>query len=573
MTMSVRTPTLAVFLSLLIVACVPSDDAADDLTAEVFNEGPPILLGGGKTDLFDGELAAYGELPANSDFTAPLQVLFAPDDPVTTLEMTMIDRVRQARLDDSRTFGDDDNPYRIRYAVYNLRNPDILEKLGDAFEAGVDVRILIEARQLDPEKPWNTAHTYLAGRGFQIVADHRKMTHPGKTRPGSLIGIHGSGLMHLKTRLFETPEGASLLTGSLNPGDNAVLNEESLHLITDAYIVGRYQDAYERVLTGQPFDNQWHGERPINVLFTPAKTGLRAGTQILRWLEDEKEQILLMVFSLRNFNADGIEDSLVDILGRKVKEGVPVYVITDRKQSDGIDAQGNRLTSNDPTEDRLRAAGVPVYEAVNYATDFTAMHHKVAVLGKTRIRVITDASNWTQAGLGSQGRLARNIESVLFIDSRRLDQNRTGQRYLAQWTRVLSRYAHQSAELDRERPFEPVFADLTASPRWPKLPLQFHARATTSFGEEIRVVGSAPELGQWQVEGGVPLATDATSYPYWRSLAPTPMPLGATFEWKLLARHHSTGATRWETGPNLDGFVQPAALLPDLHLDLHTEWR
>ncbi|MFU8803130.1 MAG: phospholipase D-like domain-containing protein [Bradymonadaceae bacterium] len=568
---------LVLTLLISLAACQAEEIEAeldhDELASEVYEEGPPLLGEDGKEDRFGAGLLAYAELPMDADFDAPLQVLFAPDDPVTTLEITMIERVKFARQTDERTFGDGENPYKIRYAAYNLRNPDILEKLGDAHEAGVDVRVLIEARQLDPEKPWNIADTYLAERGFEIYPDQRELSAAEKDRPGSLIGIRGPGLMHFKTRLFETPEGTSLLTGSLNPGDNAVLNEETLHLITDEHVVARYQDAYERILHGQAFENEWHGERAVNVLFTPSSRGMRAGTQILRWLEEEQEQILIMVFSLRNLTADGIDGSLVDILGAKVRQGVPVYVITDRKQSDGVDANGNRLMWDDPTEDLLRAAGVPVYEAINYAGEFNAMHHKVAVLGKTRTRVITDASNWTLAGLGGKGRPAKNLESVLFIDSKRLDDNRTGRRYIAQWARVLSRYADQSVEVDGERPFDAVYADLTASPLWPSQDVHFTARAQTEFGESVRAVGNTPELGNWDEGPGVELLTDYHNYPHWRTRAPTPMPLGLSFEWKLIARHADTGAVRWEGGDNRDGFVQSGALVPDPHVDLSAEWR
>jgi hypothetical protein len=127
---------------------------------------------------------------------------------------------------------------------------------------------------------------------------------------------------------------------------------------------------------------------------------------------------------------------------------------------------------NDSTEDRLRAAGVPVYEATNSASPYTAMHHKVAVLGKSRIRVITDAANWTKAGLGSDSVRAKNVESVLFIDSEQLDNNRTGRRYLAQWLKVLKRYAGQSV-VDGEESAGPVIDALMSRADWPTQDVSF----------------------------------------------------------------------------------------------------
>ena len=112
---------------------------------------------------------------------------------------------------------------------------------------------------------------------------------------------------------------------------------------------------------------------------------------------------------------------------------------------------GKPVSNDDPTEDQLRQAGIPVYEVLNHATPYTAMHHKVAVLGLEKIKVISGAANWSYSGLGSRDRKARNVESVLFIDSAKLDHNHTGYRFIAQWMRVLWRYASQSEEIDQER--------------------------------------------------------------------------------------------------------------------------
>ncbi|MBA2664245.1 MAG: hypothetical protein H0U74_18280 [Bradymonadaceae bacterium] len=569
--------SLAILLLLSgLTACI-GEEAGElpnaELADEVYEEGPPFITKNGKSDIFDQDLAAYGPLPKGMRYDLAIQAVFAPDDPVATLEMHMIDRVRDARRADATVYGAGENPYRIRYAVYNLRNPDLLDRLVDAHKAGVDVRVLIEAAQIDPDKPWNIADKVLVDNGFTLFADHRKMTDADKQKSATLVGIKSGGLMHLKTRIYDTPEGSHLLTGSLNPGDNAVLNEESLHLISDARIIERYREMYDNVLYGRPIANKWEGDKALNVLFTPTKTGVRAGTQILRWIEEEQEQILIMVFSLRELTADNIDGSLVDILAQKVKDGVPVYVITDRKQSDGIDADGNRIMWDDVTEDKLRRAGVPVYEAVNYATPFCAMHFKAAVLGKTRIRVITDAANWTLAGLGGKGRATKNVESVLFIDSARLDDNLTGRRYLAQWTRVLSRYAHQSVEIDREKSFDAVYERLSSAANWPSQPVSFGAsHAETAFGESIKVIGDRPELGAWgNGHNGVALTTDAASYPRWSSLGPVLMPLGAQFEWKFVAQHQNT--LRWEPGENRQGIAQPSALTGAADAHYTDAWR
>jgi len=556
----------------LLLACEPGQELLDP--PEGLDQQGRTMTAGGKADtLTDGP--AFAPLPAGAALDRPLEALFAPDDPVVTLELALIDEVIKARKADSQSpLAEGQNPYRIRYAVYNLRNDKIIARLGDAHADGVDVQILMESDQLDPDRTWNQADEILAARGFELVTDHRQLT--AQTRVSAdLVGIKASGLMHLKARIFDRPGGRRVLSGSMNPGDNAVANEETLHLVNDPTLTARYAAAFEAVLDGQKIPNTWDDDAAVNVMFTPVSTGPRAATHLLKWLEAEQEQILLMVFSLREVTAPGVNDSLLQILSAKAAAGVPVHVITDRKQSDGVDADGNPQYYNDKTEDKLRAAGVHVYEATNRATPFTAMHHKVAVLGRTSIRVITDAANWTRAGLGNRTKVADNVESVLFIDSARLDNGRTGRRYLAQWVWVLKRYAHQSAS-DGEPADDDVFAALSALPGWPAQAVAFNAhQAHTSWGETVHVRGDHLVLGQWgMVHPGVPLATDAGTYPTWYSTDANgiTLPLGTPFEWKLTASHAS-GPARWETGGNRRDRAAPAPLLPLEPLQLEATWR
>jgi hypothetical protein len=349
------------------------------------------------------------------------------------------------------------------------------------------------------------------------------------------------------------------------------MNEETLHLVREPRIIARYAAAFEAVRDRQRLANAWDEGEAVNVLFTPAGSGPRAVSKIFDWIAEEEEQILLMVFSLRDVTAPGHDESLVELLGRKASEGVPVYVITDRKQSDGVDADGNPFYSNDRTEDRLRDAGVHVFEATNRATPFCAMHHKVAVLGRTRIRVITDAANWTYAGLGSRTRTAGNVESVLFVDSAALDGGLTGRRYLAQWLLVLSRYADQSAA-DGEPPFAQVWQHLSRASDWPGESVRFVADDThTSWGESVWVRGDHDALGAWgAAHDGIPLTTDAASYPSWAS-SPVELPLGTRLEWKLVAG--GSGNVRWESGGNRVSVAGPPALVFEPSSTLRARWR
>lgn len=565
---------IAPLVTALALGCAPAEDA---LVQPVVDPGSDEVHAGfdpnGKADGDTSKLPAYAPLPARADLSQPFEALFAPDDPVVSVELALIQEVIDARQAAAGTFDEGENPFSIRYAVYNLRNPVVAEKLIEAHQIGVDVQVLLEADQLDPDRTWNTMDELLIEAGFEFVASHTELT--ASTRiTADLIGITGSSLMHLKSRIFATPNGKAVISGSMNPGDNAVYNEETLHLIRDPAVVARYEEGYEAVRSGQLMPNRWDSSAAVNVLFTPSQD-LRAGTRVLEWIQEEDEQILLMVFSLRDLTAPGVSRSLVELLGDKVAQGVPVYVITDRKQADGVDANGQKITWDDTTDDKLRAVGVHVYEATNLATPYTAMHHKVAVLGRTHVRVITDAANWTRAGLGSDKKRARNHESVLFIDSQALDQGRTGRRYLNQWLRVLSRYAWQSVEKDGELEFEVVRDHLMGQPDWPAQPVAFVAHeAETDWGETLGVTGSHAAIGSWGDGAPIQLQTDAQNYPTWWMASEVPsLPLGWRFEWKLVVLSDDDRIVGWQPGDNQTARAAPAALLHDDALILEATWR
>ena len=529
-------------------------------------DGPGI----GKADNMSSwpAMATLPEGCPNAGFTP----LFTPDDPTTTLELQQIDRVRNARKEDDGEYAEGSNPFRIRYAVYNLSHKTILNRLTTAESEGVDVQVLIEADQL--HKEWNIVAQRFRDAGLEVVYDHHDLTEETR-HTADLVGISEKGLMHLKTRLFSAPGEVTLLTGSLNPNNSAGANEENLHLSRNPGLLSAYAEAFNAQIEGRTMQNLWQEGEPVNVMFSPVKSGERAVDRLLQWVEEEDEQILLMVFSLRDLTGPGHADSLVDILARKHDEGIPVAVITDRKQSDGVDMYGNKVFWDDRTDDKLREAGIPVYEAINDASAYfnepyayAAMHHKSAILGKTRIRVITDASNWTKAALGSHNKTARNVESQLYIESADLDDNRTGLRYMGQWLKVLERYGRQSVEKDGEMQPVDLVQQLTSHEDWPTVTVRFTAVAETEMGEEIFALGDIPALGDWGESGeGVKLSTTAETYPTWES-SDVQLPLGAPLEWKLVAS--SETGVRWEGGENRQS--SPSLPLCGAAI-LHAEWR
>ena len=77
----------------------------------------------------------------------------------------------------------------------------------------------------------------------------------------------------------------------------------------------------------------------------------------------------------------------------------------------------------------------------------------------------------------------------------------------------------------------------------------FDVLVTTIFGETIKVVGSVPELGNWNPNNGIPLSAGAYTQdnPLWSvTFSMTP---GQTFEYKFV-NVAEDGSVRWERDPN-----------------------
>jgi lysophospholipase L1-like esterase len=96
----------------------------------------------------------------------------------------------------------------------------------------------------------------------------------------------------------------------------------------------------------------------------------------------------------------------------------------------------------------------------------------------------------------------------------------------------------------------------------PKQPMyRFQISARTQTGESIGLVGSTPELGQWDVTQCIPLQTSAESYPLWQTVtdvslpsaiaptdnAGTPTADSARVDYKYV-RLSAHGSAQWESG-------------------------
>lgn len=488
--------------------------------------------------------------------TAPrIETVFTPGTQALEMELKELDSIIAARRGDPRQFTAAENPYRVQYAVYNLTDPQVIARLTEASRAGIHVQLLIDSHQIDPSRPWNTSVSELVDAGFSHASSQKGLTE-AQRRDTQIIEIDmGRGLFHLKARSFRYPDpetGAikeTLLTGSHNPQQSAHSNNESLHRLTDPGLIKKYTNAIEALKAGTPIQNTWDASADLNVLFTsPTAKGPRVADQLFSMVRDEKELIFISVFTLRNITDSQGRSKLVDELAAARARGVKVVVVTDHKQADGVDANGQPRPDSGPddTEDLLRAAGIPTYEVTNRAGPFNAMHLKSAVFGLTDMKVVTDAGNWTYATMGSKAQKPKNAESVLFIDSGKADENKTGMQYLGEYVSILRRYAEQNHGGPE---VESMIKELQAMPGWPKVKVNFDVVARTHWGQDVYLVGNTPELGGWGATGpGIKLDTDAGTYPNWKA-SDVELPLGTTLEYKVVKRSPD-GRVEWEPGEN-----------------------
>lgn len=85
----------------------------------------------------------------------------------------------------------------------------------------------------------------------------------------------------------------------------------------------------------------------------------------------------------------------------------------------------------------------------------------------------------------------------------------------------------------------------------------FDLTATTVYGENIKLAGSIPQLGDWNTNNAVPLSADkyTSSNPLW--YVTVDLLSGSSFQYKYI-RVESNGSVQWESDPNRS-YTVPAA--------------
>ncbi|KAI0295076.1 glycoside hydrolase [Multifurca ochricompacta] len=104
----------------------------------------------------------------------------------------------------------------------------------------------------------------------------------------------------------------------------------------------------------------------------------------------------------------------------------------------------------------------------------------------------------------------------------------------------------------------------TATPRTAQqIPVMFSENVTTTFGENVFVVGSLPQLGNWDTSNAIPL--DPTNNPVWG--ATVYLPPNAAFQYKFI-RKQSNGSIVFESDPNRQNTTPASGTQP-----IVTSWR
>lgn len=427
-------------------------------------------------------------------------VLFTPNENAYSYEVKCLEEVIAARKADPQQYTAADNPYRIEYAVYNLRNKRVFDKLKEAFEAGCHVQVLIEADQISDDRPHNKVDEWFEAAGMKVIRSDKNVPQDERDK-AHLIGIDEAALMHMKSRILQWKDASGqmqykLLTGPLNPGGDPVKNDEHLNVFTDPSIVQRFSRRLAEVRRHEPAVNEWQDGAPINILFTPHTADSVTPTKkLFEWIDQENEMILMPIFCLRNLTTRGEQDDLIAKLRKAQDRGARVLIMTDMRKSDGqtltFDDAGNptgreaiemygRPAHDDQTDERLEAAGLEVIEVVNNRSKFSAMHERFTVFGLTNMKVLSSEGNYTKAAMGSRNSGPKNQESYVFIDSGNYDDNYTGRAYLGRALQLLRKYDNQY-----DASAEAIIADLQKIPGWPKLKLDVHALVKPDGNERL----------------------------------------------------------------------------------------
>lgn len=396
-------------------------------------------------------LAALLAAPASAQ--AP-EAYFSPFDDCEARAMAVLDSARRT----------------LDIAQYNIRNERFITKLEEVRARGVQVRIVVCAKQA--EKEYNTLDDVIEQKGFDLVRFRN-------TRADFAI-------MHNK---FTIVDDATVMTGSYNWNETAQeVNDENMLVLRDPALAAAYKAEFEE-LRGAPEVAGVGRGAGVSVYFSPED---RPRDAVLQQVAAAQRTITVCMFTFK-------DDRIARALRDAARRGVKVLLIAEKKQADTTQA------------DETVASGGPnarVVIAANTSSPYSAMHHKFAVFDEQR--VITGACNWTSTAFNSSN------EDLLVIDSQPL-----ARQYLAGAGDVVARYAPQG--------FDPAAFGIDR----PATRVNFVINCPqTQPGDRVVIVGADPALGAWDPARGIGLNTNESLFPVWSGKVA--LPRGARHEWKVV---------------------------------------
>lgn len=374
----------------------------------------------------------------------------------------------------------------VRISHYNIRNTRFYDALLALRSRGVEVSI--ETDKDNAAQPWNWLTAQFIANGFDVF------TFKPPTAP--------SAIMHLKACVIDSE---TVLTGSYNWNTTAQLsNDENMLVIRDAKVAGEYERfmATIRSNTVTTWKPTIASGSPIEVHFAPANKPANAVEKLIK---SAKSRITVGMFTFTDkVTSKALQDA--------AKRGVTVELVTEAKQA-GI----STVISS------LMTAGVRVIVGANDTSDFSAMHHKYAVIDEDI--VVTGACNWTKNGF------VDSCEDVIILRDKGL-----ARAYRHNWKALVKRYDALN--------YDP-FLYLHATPESHVEFVTKHDK--TAWGDRVLVVGNLPALGAWDPQKGVELRTADDIYPKWSASAA--LPAGARVEYKYVTIT-AAGEVFWEHGDN-----------------------
>lgn len=380
----------------------------------------------------------------------------------------------------------------IRVALYNLRSRRLAEILLRRQREGLEVELFLDAKRMDD--PWNVLDDELREAGLNLV--------PVRNERSDFATLHDK---------MAVLDDETVIFGSANWGHDGLHENHETVLVLRSVELAAVVDGELDELHGIRRPRVGDVAGPAQLYFSPTD---RLDRVLERAIDGAQERIVVAVFSLR---LAWLVEALIDARRR----GVEVWVITDVKQSSTTDL-----------DERLRAVGIPVVEALNDATPFSAMHHKWMVVDGATTYV--GSYNWSfTATFHSHEDLAR-IESTELASAFEGEMGRLWDRYAPDAARVAAEQAYG-------RP-HPVVA--TGRLRF----VGHHDR--TRFGDTLVVVGDAPELGAWDPRRGLRL--DGSTWPHWRG--EVALRAGSRVAYKLVVLRADGGVT-WEAGDDRSALV------------------